>query len=48
MDKVYIICPHCGKKLFRVDNTSVYKNIYIWCKYCKKEIKLTEPKSQER
>ncbi len=46
MDKVYVVCPNCGKKLFRIDNTSEYKNIYIWCKNCKKEIKIIEPKSQ--
>lgn len=48
MDKLYVFCPYCGKKLFRIDNTSVYNNIYIWCKYCKKEIKITEPQSQKK
>lgn len=47
MDKIYIHCPICGKKLFRIDNTSTYVNIYMWCKHCKKEIKLSEPQSQK-
>lgn len=48
MDKMYINCPICGKKLFRIDKTSVYKNIYIWCKHCKKEINISEPESQSK
>ena len=49
MDKLYVVCPKCGKKLFRIDNTSVYNNIYVWCKCCKKELKLIrEPKSQKK
>lgn len=44
----YELCPHCGKKLFRVTENSVYENIFVWCKNCKKEIKVnkrvTEPK----
>lgn len=39
-EKRYALCPHCGKKLFRVTNESSYKNIYVWCKNCKKEIKV--------
>nr|DAT77168.1 MAG TPA: zinc-ribbon domain protein [Caudoviricetes sp.] len=45
--KEYINCPHCGKKLFRIDKKSVYKHIYMWCKNCKKEI-LIEPKSLDK
>jgi DNA-directed RNA polymerase subunit RPC12/RpoP len=45
MNKVWICCPDCGKKLFRIDKTSSCKNIYIWCKSCKKEILVKEPKS---
>jgi len=45
----YELCPKCGKKLFRVLDTSYYANIYVWCKNCKKEIKVDkrarEPKS---
>lgn len=40
MDKTYIQCPVCGKKLFRIDKDSSFKNIYIWCKDCRKEIKI--------
>ena len=45
MNKVWICCPNCGKKLFKIDKTSSCKNIYIWCKSCKKEIVVKEPKS---
>lgn len=45
MNKVWICCPDCGKKLFKIDKTSSCKNIYIWCKSCKKEILVKEPKS---
>lgn len=41
-EKRYIICPFCGKKLFRVIKTSEYKDIFVWCKTCKKEIKITK------
>lgn len=35
----YIICPCCNKqKLFRVEQNSSFNMIYIWCKYCRKEI----------
>lgn len=37
-EKRYEICPYCGKKLFRIVPSSEYKNIYVWCKTCKKEI----------
>ena len=45
MNKVWICCPDCGKKLFKIDKTSSCKNIYIWCKSCNKEIHVREPKS---
>lgn len=45
IDKFWICCPVCGKKLFKIDQKSYFKNIYIWCKNCKKEIILKEPKS---
>lgn len=35
----YIICPCCKKqKLFRINKNSEFNEIYIWCKFCKKEI----------
>ena len=46
MDKLYVNCPKCGKKLFRIDEKSIYKNIYVWCKTCHKEIIIKEPLSQ--
>ena len=45
--KGYIICPSCNKqKLLRVETPSYFNKIYVWCKYCKKEICLQshEPK----
>lgn len=43
----YIMCPVCGKKLFKVCDDSSYNKIFIWCKSCKKEIEFNkkEPKS---
>ena len=38
MDKKYVVCPHCGKKLFRIEKDSCYNNIFVWCKTCRKEI----------
>ena len=38
----YICCPTCGKKLFRVVDKSEYKFIFIWCKFCKKEIEFNK------
>lgn len=46
MDKKYVVCPHCGKKLFRIEKDSCYDNIFVWCKTCRKEIQIREPKSQ--
>lgn len=44
----YEVCPICGKKLFRIIDTSDYKDIFVWCKNCKNEIKVdkraNEPK----
>ena len=35
----YIICPCCHKqKLFRIEKENSISEIYIWCKFCKKEI----------
>lgn len=45
---MYITCPTCGKKLFKVTTSSVYCQIYIWCKVCKREIEFNniEPMSR--
>lgn len=48
MEYTFVICPKCGKKLFKIDKTSRYDNIYIWCKNCKKEILIKEPLSQDK
>ena len=39
---IYETCPTCGKKLFRITNTSDYTSIFIWCKNCKKEIEFNK------
>ena len=38
----YENCPCCGKKLFRVIASSEYRDIFVWCKFCKKEIKVNK------
>lgn len=49
MDKKYVLCPICGKKLFRIDKNSVYNNIYVWCKNCRKEINVKkEPRAETK
>lgn len=43
----YIFCPCCNKqKLVRVEPPNNFSKVYVWCKYCKKEICLQslEPK----
>lgn len=43
----YVFCPCCKKqKLLRVVPPNDFTKIYVWCKYCKKEICLQshEPK----
>lgn len=34
-----IYCPDCGKWLFTVD-TKAKGIVYVWCRYCRKEIKI--------
>lgn len=46
MKNKFVICPKCGKKLFRIDKDSKYDKIYVWCKKCSKEIEIREPKSR--
>lgn len=48
MEKKWVCCPHCNKKLFKIDEKSKYDNIYVWCKNCKKELIIKEPKSQSK
>lgn len=48
MEYTFVVCPKCGKKLFKIDETSKYYNIYVWCKNCKKEIIVKEPLSQDK
>lgn len=41
-EKIYVNCPHCGKKLFKIIKESTYKKIFIWCKTCKREIEMNK------
>ena len=34
-----IYCPHCGKWLFATEQHTKGV-IYVWCRYCRKEIKV--------
>lgn len=42
----YVLCPYCGKKLFKINHESMYMKIFVWCKTCKKEIEVTKHESQ--
>lgn len=48
MDKKYVFCPNCGKKLFRIGKDSVYNNIYVWCKTCRKEIFIKSQRAETK
>jgi len=40
-------CPTCGKKLLKIHENSIIRDVKVWCKSCKQEIELNlEPKSQ--
>lgn len=41
-EKRYVVCPICGKKLFRIIDKSNYNDIFLWCKNCKKEIRFNK------
>ena len=42
-----IRCPKCGKWLFSIEMINANCTIYIWCRQCKKEMKIKlEPLSQ--
>lgn len=38
--KEWYNCPICGKHLLRITKESEAKDIYLYCKYCRKEIKI--------
>ena len=44
----YELCPHCGKKLFRIAPNSDYEHIFVWCKNCKKEIEVSKRAKEPR
>lgn len=37
---VWMSCPECGKHLIRVDKNTVFCNLPIFCKRCRKEFML--------
>lgn len=46
MSNEFFKCPHCHKKLFKLNEDYVVKNIEIKCGRCKEIIKINkEPKS---
>jgi len=41
--KKFLMCPCCGKvRLLRVVDDYVIKNVYLYCRFCKKEIFIDE------
>lgn len=36
----FILCPDCKKKLMRVSDDTVMHNVVVYCKRCRKEIKI--------
>lgn len=43
----WFTCPKCRKKLFKITNESIVKDVKVWCKTCKEEKEINvEPKSQ--
>ena len=36
----FILCPDCKKKLMRVSDDTVMRNVVVYCKRCRKEIKI--------
>lgn len=37
----WFCCPHCGQKLFMIDENAVIRGVEIKCKKCKKIIKVS-------
>lgn len=40
-DKIDIRCPKCDKLIAKMDRMGFCKNIYLYCKSCKKEYQIT-------
>ena len=36
----FILCPDCKKKLMKVSEDTVMRNVLLYCKRCRKEIKI--------
>lgn len=45
--KDWYVCPHCGKRLFKMGADSVVKGITVWCKTCKEEIEININRANE-
>lgn len=38
--KIWISCPHCGKKLAMVEENTKVEKVYVKCTRCKNEIEI--------
>lgn len=49
MEKVDIRCPKCGKVLAKMCKYGICKNMFLYCRSCKKEYQITikEMKKEE-
>jgi DNA-directed RNA polymerase subunit M/transcription elongation factor TFIIS len=45
--KINILCPNCSKMIAKKDDTASLQGLYLWCKNCRKEIKIDEPLSHD-
>lgn len=39
--KIEIRCPKCHKLLGKIENGGICEKLYLFCRYCKQEIKVT-------
>lgn len=44
----YLACPHCrlNKRLYRVNPEDEAKQVTLWCRNCKREVKIEISKGQ--
>ena len=40
IEKKWFVCPDCGKKLVVYDDTAKCRGVYVYCKFCKKEVEI--------
>ena len=36
----WAVCPRCGQRLCRVDKGATAHGIYLYCKFCKRDVEL--------